>query len=133
MTVTELSQQRIPRHIAIIMDGNGRWAKSRGMPRTDGHRRGIDAVKRTVEAAGALGVKYLTIFGFSSENWKRPIIEVDDLMWLLRRFLQSETAKMHENNVRIRVIGDRSIEVGGALRRRRVRAAAQSADRARRR
>jgi len=108
MTVTELSQARIPRHIAIIMDGNGRWAKSRGMPRTDGHRRGIDAVKRTVEAASALGVEYLTLFGFSSENWKRPIIEVDDLMWLLRRFLQSETARMHENNVRIRVIGDRS-------------------------
>ncbi|MDH3737600.1 MAG: isoprenyl transferase [Alphaproteobacteria bacterium] len=108
MTVTELSQARIPRHIAIIMDGNGRWAKSRGMPRTDGHRRGIDAVKRTVEAAGELGVEYLTLFGFSSENWKRPIGEVDDLMWLLRRFLQSETARMHENNVRIRVIGDRS-------------------------
>lgn len=108
MTVTELSQQRIPRHIAVIMDGNGRWAQSRGMPRTDGHRRGIDAVKRTVEASGALGVEYLTIFGFSSENWKRPTGEVDDLMWLLRRFLQSETARMHENNVRIRVIGDRT-------------------------
>ncbi|NNE85238.1 MAG: isoprenyl transferase [Alphaproteobacteria bacterium] len=108
MTVTELSQQRIPRHIAVIMDGNGRWAKSRGMPRTDGHRRGIDALKRTVEAAGDLGVEYLTLFGFSSENWKRPSGEVDDLMWLLRRFLQSETARMHENNVRIRVIGDRS-------------------------
>jgi undecaprenyl diphosphate synthase len=108
MTVTELSQQRIPRHIAVIMDGNGRWAKARGMPRTDGHRRGIDALKRTVEAAGDLGVEYLTLFGFSSENWKRPSGEVDDLMWLLRRFLQSETARMHENNVRIRVIGDRS-------------------------
>lgn len=108
MTVTELSQQRIPRHIAVIMDGNGRWAKLRGMPRTDGHRRGIDALKRTVEAAGDLGVEYLTLFGFSSENWKRPSGEVDDLMWLLRRFLQSETARMHENNVRIRVIGDRS-------------------------
>ncbi len=108
MTVTELSQRRIPRHIAIIMDGNGRWAKARGMPRTDGHRRGVDAVKRTVEAAGALGVEYLTLFGFSSENWKRPILEVDDLMWLLRRFLQSETARMHENNVRICVIGDRA-------------------------
>ncbi len=108
MTVTELAQQRIPRHIAVIMDGNGRWAKSRGMPRTDGHRRGIDAVKRTVEASGALGVEYLTLFGFSSENWKRPTGEVDDLMWLLRRFLQSETARMHENNVRIRVIGDRA-------------------------
>ena len=108
MTVTELSQRRIPKHIAIIMDGNGRWAKSRGMPRTDGHRRGIDAVRRTIEASGELGVEYLTLFGFSSENWKRPIIEVDDLMWLLRRFLQSETARLHENNVLIRIIGDRS-------------------------
>ena len=108
MTVTELSQLRIPRHIAITMDGNGRWAQARGLPRTDGHRRGIDAVKRTVEAAGRLGVEYLTMFGFSSENWKRPIDEVDDLMWLLRRFLQSETARLHENNIRIRVIGDRS-------------------------
>ncbi len=108
MTVTELSQRRIPKHIAIIMDGNGRWAKSRGMPRTDGHRRGIDAVRRTIEASGELGVQYLTLFGFSSENWKRPIIEVDDLMWLLRRFLQSETARLHENNVLIRIIGDRS-------------------------
>jgi len=108
MTVTELSQGRIPRHIAIIMDGNGRWAQARGLPRTEGHRRGIDAVKRTVEAAGELGIEYLTLFGFSSENWKRPTVEVDDLMWLLRRFLQSETARLHENNVRIRVIGDRS-------------------------
>jgi len=108
MTVSEPVQQRVPRHVAIIMDGNGRWAKARGLPRTDGHRRGIDAVKRTVEAAAALGIEYLTLFGFSSENWKRPIIEVDDLMWLLRRFLQSETARLHENNVRIRVIGDRS-------------------------
>jgi len=108
MAMTELSQQRVPRHIAVIMDGNGRWAQARGLPRTEGHRRGIDAVKRTVEAAGELGVEYLTLFGFSSENWKRPTVEVDDLMWLLRRFLQSETARMHENNVRIRVIGDRS-------------------------
>jgi undecaprenyl diphosphate synthase len=108
MAVTELPQQRVPRHIAVIMDGNGRWAQARGLPRTEGHRRGIDAVKRTVEAAGDLGVEYLTLFGFSSENWKRPTVEVDDLMWLLRRFLQSETARMHENNVRIRVIGDRS-------------------------
>ena len=108
MTMTELSQLHVPRHIAVIMDGNGRWAQARGLPRTEGHRRGIDAVKRTVETAGELGIEYLTLFGFSSENWKRPTVEVDDLMWLLRRFLQSETARMHENNVRIRVIGDRS-------------------------
>jgi undecaprenyl diphosphate synthase len=108
MTVTELPQLGVPKHIAIIMDGNGRWAQARGLPRTDGHRRGIDAVKRIVEAAGALGVEYLTLFGFSSENWKRPTVEINDLMWLLRRFLQSETARLHKNNVRIRVIGDRS-------------------------
>jgi undecaprenyl diphosphate synthase len=108
MAVTELSQLHVPRHIALIMDGNGRWAQARGLPRTEGHRRGIDAVKRTVEVAAGLGVEYLTLFGFSSENWKRPTVEVNDLMWLLRHFLQSETARMHENNVRIRVIGDRS-------------------------
>jgi undecaprenyl diphosphate synthase len=74
MTVTELPQLGVPKHIAIIMDGNGRWAQARGLPRTDGHRRGIDAVKRTVEAAGELGVEYLTLFGVSSENWTRPIV-----------------------------------------------------------
>ena len=108
MTVTELSQPRIPRHIAIIMDGNGRWAQLRGKPRTDGHRRGIGTVKDIVEASIEFGISYLTLFGFSSENWKRPSVEVDDLMWLLRRFLQNETDTMHKNNVRIRIIGDRS-------------------------
>jgi undecaprenyl diphosphate synthase len=108
MTVTELSQQHIPRHIAIIMDGNGRWAQLRGKPRTDGHRRGIEAVKDIVDASIEFGVSYLTLFGFSSENWKRPSVEVDDLMWLLRRFLKSETETMHRKNVRIRIIGDRS-------------------------
>ena len=76
MAVTELSQQRVPRHIAVIMDGNGRWAQARGSPRTEGHRRGIDAVRRTVEAAGELGIEYLTLFGFSSENWKRPTVDI---------------------------------------------------------
>jgi len=108
MVVTELSQKHIPRHIAIIMDGNGRWAQLRGKPRTDGHRRGIEAVKDIVDASIEFGVNYLTLFAFSSENWKRPSVEVDDLMWLLRRFLQSETETMHRKNVRIRVIGDRS-------------------------
>lgn len=90
------------------MDGNGRWAAARGLPRTAGHRRGADAVKRTVKAAGELGISYLTLFGFSSENWKRPVREIDDLMGLLRRYLRSEADELARNNVRIRVIGDRS-------------------------
>jgi undecaprenyl diphosphate synthase len=98
----------LPRHIAIIMDGNGRWAQARGLPRIAGHRRGADAVRRTLEAAGELGVPYLTLFGFSSENWKRPHDEVDDLMGLLRHYLRGEIAELHRNGVRLRVIGDRA-------------------------
>lgn len=98
----------IPAHIAIIMDGNGRWAKSRGLPRAEGHRRGAEAVRRIVETASDLGISYLTLFGFSSENWKRPEREVEDLMLLLRLYLRSEIAEMHKNNVRFRMIGDRS-------------------------
>lgn len=98
----------VPAHIAIIMDGNGRWAKSRGLPRTAGHRKGVEAVRRTVDAAGQLGIGYLTLYGFSSENWKRPVDEIGDLMGLLRRYLRSETAELHRNNVRLRMIGDRS-------------------------
>jgi undecaprenyl diphosphate synthase len=98
----------IPEHIAIIMDGNGRWAKSRGLPRTAGHRKGVEAVRRTVQAAGEIGVGYLTLYGFSSENWKRPTDEIVDLMGLLRRYLRAETAELHRHNVRLRVIGDRT-------------------------
>jgi undecaprenyl diphosphate synthase len=97
----------LPRHIAIIMDGNGRWAEARGLPRIAGHRRGADAVRRTLTAAGELGVPCLTLFGFSSENWKRPHDEVDDLMGLLRHYLRGEIAELHKNGVRLRVIGDR--------------------------
>ena len=97
-----------PRHVAIIMDGNGRWAKSRGLPRTAGHRKGVEAVRRTVEAARELGISYLTMFGFSSENWRRPEGEVFDLMQLLRLYLRSEIAELHRNGIRLRVIGDRS-------------------------
>jgi undecaprenyl diphosphate synthase len=97
-----------PRHIAIIMDGNGRWAQARGLPRIAGHRRGAEAVRRTVTAAGELGIPYLTLFGFSSENWKRPLEEVDDLMGLLRHYLRGEIAELHRNGVRLRVIGDRA-------------------------
>lgn len=96
-----------PAHVAIIMDGNGRWAQARGLPRIAGHRRGGEAVRRTVRAAGELGIRYLTLFGFSSENWKRPAEEVDDLMGLLRHYLRGEVAELHRNNVRVRVIGDR--------------------------
>lgn len=96
-----------PQHVAIIMDGNGRWARARNLPRTAGHQKGIEAVRRAIEAAGDLGVRYLTLFGFSSENWNRPKDEINELMRLLRYYLRSETAEMHKNGVRLRVIGDR--------------------------
>jgi undecaprenyl diphosphate synthase len=98
----------VPRHIAIIMDGNGRWAKARGLPRIAGHRRGAEAARRTVIAAAELGVPYLTLFGFSSENWKRPSAEIQDLMGLLRHYLRGEIAELHRNGVRLKVIGDLS-------------------------
>ncbi len=98
----------VPQHVAIIMDGNGRWAKSRGLPRVAGHKRGADAVRRAVKTAGELGVRYLTLFGFSSENWKRPLDEITDLMALLRNYLRSELAELHAQGVRVRVIGDRA-------------------------
>jgi len=96
-----------PRHVAIIMDGNGRWAAERGLPRTEGHRRGVDALRRTVRAAGEMGIKILTIFTFSSENWSRPPAEIRDLMGLLRRFIRNDLVELHENNVRVRIIGER--------------------------
>ncbi len=98
----------VPKHVAIIMDGNGRWARGRGLPRTAGHQKGIESVKRAVEAAGDLGIEYLTLFGFSSENWSRPQDEVSELMRLLRYYLRSETAELHKNGVRLRIIGDRT-------------------------
>ena len=97
----------VPRHIAIIMDGNGRWAQARGLPRIAGHRLGAEAVRRTVTAAAEFGIPYLTLFGFSSENWKRPLAEVDDLMGLLRHYLRGEIAELHRNGVRLRIIGER--------------------------
>src|SRR3954452_18846189 len=95
-----------PRHVAIIMDGNGRWAKTRGLPRIAGHRRGAEAVRQTLIAATELGVPYLTLFGFSSENWKRPSSEIQDLMGLLRHYLRGEIAELHRNGVRLKVIGE---------------------------
>ena len=107
MSVAEVLPGSLPRHIAIIMDGNGRWARGRGLPRIAGHRRGADAVRRTVAAAGEIGIPYLTLFGFSSEHWKRPLNEVDDLMGLLRHYLRGEIAELHGNGVRLRVIGEK--------------------------
>ena len=98
----------MPRHVAIIMDGNGRWAKQRFMPRVAGHKRGVNAVRETVKACGELGIEYLTLFAFSSENWRRPADEVSVLMQLFMRALESEVAKLHENQVRFKVIGDLS-------------------------
>ena len=97
-----------PSHIAIIMDGNGRWANRRSLPRTMGHKQGMEAAKRVVRAAAELKIPYLTLFGFSSENWNRPADEINELMRLLRLYLRSETADLHRNNIRLRVIGDRS-------------------------
>ena len=90
------------------MDGNGRWARARGLPRAAGHRQGSEAVRRTVAGAIDLGISYLTLYGFSSENWKRPVSEVEDLMGLLRRYLQAEIAELHKKGIRLRVIGERS-------------------------
>src|SRR6201985_799175 len=86
----------VPQHVAIIMDGNGRWAAARGLPRVEGHRRGVEALRRTVRAAGELGVQYLTIFSFSTENWSRPAAEVSELMGLLRRFVRNDLAELHK-------------------------------------
>ena len=97
----------VPRHVAIIMDGNGRWAAQRGLPRVEGHRRGVEALRRTVRAAGDLGIDFLTIFSFSSENWSRPPAEVRELMSLLRRFVRNDLAELHKSNVRVRIIGER--------------------------
>lgn len=99
---------KIPRHVAIIMDGNGRWAKKRGLPRVAGHRQGSNAVRRVVEAASTLGISVLTLFAFSSENWKRPALEVSALMKLFGRALDKEVPFLKENSVKLRVIGDLS-------------------------
>ena len=98
----------LPRHVGIIMDGNGRWAQQRSLPRFEGHRRGVEAVRRAVRAAGDLGIQYLSLYAFSSENWSRPPQEVDDLMGLLKRFIRIDLADLHKQNVRVRIIGSRA-------------------------
>ena len=106
--MTTNSTSSIPQHIAIIMDGNGRWAQSRGLPRLAGHKQGAEAVERVVRAAADKGIKVLTLFAFSTENWKRPEEEVTGLMGLLGLYLRSKTADMHKNNVCLKIIGDRA-------------------------
>jgi undecaprenyl diphosphate synthase len=109
---------KAPRHIAIIMDGNGRWAAARGLPRVEGHRRGVEALRRTIRAAGEIGIEFVTIFSFSAENWSRPASEVHELMGLLRRFIRNDLAELHQSNVRVCIIGERQTldpEIGRLL------------------
>lgn len=105
---TSSSPSAAPLHVAIVMDGNGRWATRRGLPRTAGHKQGAETVRRVVEAAAELEIKYLTLFGFSTENWSRPAEEVGELMRLMRYYLKKDLAELHEKEVRVRLIGDRT-------------------------
>jgi undecaprenyl diphosphate synthase len=101
------SSSGVPAHVAIIMDGNGRWARARSLPRIFGHRRGAEVAREILKSAAELGISYLTLYSFSSENWKRPVSEIDDLMGLFRVYLRSEVAELHRSGVRLRLIGDR--------------------------
>ncbi len=104
---TARDRRGVPTHIGVIMDGNGRWAAARGLPRLEGHRRGVEALRRTVGAAADLGIRFLTVYSFSSENWTRPPQEISDLMALLKRFIRKDLAELHKNGTRVRVIGER--------------------------
>src|SRR5260370_5083193 len=106
LPTAEIGDFAVPRHVAIIMDGNGRWAAARGLPRGEGHRRGVEALRRTVRAAGDLGIDFLTIFSFSAENWSRPPAEIRELMGLLRPFVRHDLADLHRRGVPVRVIGE---------------------------
>ncbi|MBL6765171.1 MAG: isoprenyl transferase [Verrucomicrobiae bacterium] len=103
--LSDEARENLPTHVAVIMDGNGRWAKERRLPRVEGHRRGVESVRAIVRACGEVGVKYLTLYAFSVENWNRPKDEVDTLMKYLARFLKSEIAELNKSNVRLEVIG----------------------------
>ncbi|NAW68560.1 di-trans,poly-cis-decaprenylcistransferase [Vibrio sp. V27_P1S3P104] len=108
MQNSPLSSDVLPKHIAIIMDGNGRWAKAQGKPRVFGHKNGVSAVRKTITTAAKLGIKAVTLFAFSSENWRRPEEEVGVLMELFISVLSTEVKKLHKNNLRLRIIGDKS-------------------------
>lgn len=101
------SGQNLPKHIAVIMDGNGRWAVRHGLPRTEGHRKGVEALRGCIRRASEIGVEILTVYAFSSENWSRPKSEIDDLMGLLKSFIRRDLKKLNENGVRVRMIGNR--------------------------
>ncbi|ORU91131.1 MAG: di-trans,poly-cis-decaprenylcistransferase [Cycloclasticus sp. symbiont of Poecilosclerida sp. N] len=113
--LNSFNQSDIPKHIAIVMDGNGRWAQQRNKPRTYGHKAGVDALRETIESCAEIGVEALTVFAFSSENWLRPVKEVDVLMNLFMVTLKSQAKRLHKNNIRLLVIGDRS-RFSGSLR-----------------
>ena len=102
----DIDLENMPTHIAIIMDGNGRWAKSRFLPRTAGHKAGVETIRKVVKEADRLGIQYLTLYAFSTENWKRPKLEVDALMNLLVTYLRNEIDELHKNNVKLTAVGD---------------------------
>ena len=102
----DIDLENMPTHIAIIMDGNGRWAKSRFLPRTAGHKAGVETIRKIVKEADRLGIQYLTLYAFSTENWKRPKLEVDALMNLLVTYLRNEIDELHKNNVKLTAVGD---------------------------
>ncbi|MBN2805113.1 MAG: isoprenyl transferase [Prolixibacteraceae bacterium] len=104
----QIELKRVPEHVAIIMDGNGRWAAMRGNDRTFGHEHGVEAVRASIKAASKIGVKYLTLYAFSTENWNRPKFEIDALMTLLVHVIKAETDELNRNNVRLKIIGDRN-------------------------
>ncbi|MGL5692521.1 MAG: isoprenyl transferase [Peptostreptococcaceae bacterium] len=104
--IYDIDLEKVPTHIAIIMDGNGRWAKKRFLPRTAGHKAGVETIREVVKECSRLGVQYLTLYAFSTENWKRPKIEIDTLMNLLVSYLKSEIRELHSNNVKIETVGD---------------------------
>ncbi len=108
MPQAETAMPPAPRHVGIIMDGNGRWATARHLPRLEGHRRGVEALRRAVRSAIDLSISYLTVYSFSSENWCRPPQEIMDLMGLLKRFIRHDLADLHKNNVRVRIIGEKT-------------------------
>ena len=109
LPTAEIGDFAVPRHVAIIMDGNGRWAAARGLPRGEGHRRGVEALRRTVRAAGDLGIDFLTIFSFSAENWSRPPAEIRELMGLLRRFVRHDLADLHRH---AKLVGELQRQMG---------------------